>query len=55
MMDVRALPTELLDERDIKGRYRQIDAAVVEAKKKITQSVANKGQKKMDVKLTQPV
>jgi hypothetical protein len=54
MMDIQALPVELLDEKELQGRYKQIDAAVTEAKKLIAQSARERKVHKVQVRLAQP-
>ena len=39
MMDMYALPIELLDERELQNRYKEIDAAVARARQNIARTV----------------
>lgn len=53
MMDMYALPIELLDERELHNRYKEIDAAVVRARENIARTVQPE-HVKVAVKLTEP-
>lgn len=46
MMQSYALPVELLDEREVHARYKEIDAAVAKARDNIARAVEGKGLKK---------
>lgn len=50
-MDIYALPTELLDRRELELRYKEIDAAVVKARANIALTLPPKHQRKL-VRLT---
>jgi hypothetical protein len=54
MMDMYALPIELLDERELHNRYKEIDAAVAQARENIARSVRPE-HVRPPVKLTQPL
>jgi hypothetical protein len=54
MMDMYALPIELLDERELHNRYKEIDAAVERAKENIARSVQPQ-HARPPVKLAQPL
>jgi hypothetical protein len=53
MMDMYALPVELLDERELHNRFKAIDAAVAQAKENIARS-AQPANAKPAVKLAVP-
>jgi hypothetical protein len=53
-MDMYALPIELLDERELHNRYKEIDAAVVRARENIARTVQPK-HAKVPVKLAAPL
>lgn len=50
-MDVRALPSELLDEKELEERYRAIDAAVSRVRRDFEANSAKVVHKAMKVRL----
>ena len=53
-MDARGLPIELLDEEELRRRFRDIDAAVERVKKDIQKAVGEHKIAKQKVKLSEP-
>jgi hypothetical protein len=52
MMSARGLPIELLDEEELRERFKQIDAAIERVKQDIEKAVADQKRAKSRVKLT---
>lgn len=53
-MDMYALPIELLDEKELENRFKEIDAAVIRARENIARTVQPE-HVKLPVKLAIPL